>query len=142
MKTHATFGLGLIAGAAMLLSIPAMAHGGVQWSVTVGGPGPYYQRPPQVIYPPQYPVYVQPPPVVVYPQQPFAYGPPPAVYSVPPGTYLNPPPVIEYRWQSSPPSHREREWRERQEWRERHGRVDHYGGNPYNGQQWGHQYRR
>lgn len=136
MKTHVAFGIGLIAAAAMLPSTSAMANGGVQWSVTVGGGGPYsYYQQPQAVYPPQYPVYVQPPPVVVYPQQPFAYGPPPSVYSVPPGTYLNPPPIIEYRWQPQP-AYREREWRER------HGRSDQYGGHPHNGQQWGHQDRR
>lgn len=40
-------------------------HGGVNWSVNVGVPGPVYYGPP-VVYQPQ-PVYVQPRPVYVQP---------------------------------------------------------------------------
>ena len=59
---------GLIIGTALLGASPAMAHGRVDWSVSIGGPV-YYPGP--VVYAPA-PVYYAPPPVV--------YAPPPAIY--------------------------------------------------------------
>ncbi|RJG05035.1 hypothetical protein D3870_02495 [Noviherbaspirillum cavernae] len=74
-----------IAFVMLACAAPAMAHGSVQWSVTVGTPG-YYGPPPAVVYPP---------PAVVYPQSsPFYYGTPPSAFYPPPPIYVQPPAVI------------------------------------------------
>lgn len=66
----------LLAGASLVCSTQASAHGRVQWSVTVGTP-----------------TYVQPG-VVVYPQPNYIYGPPPSAFAPPPQViYVQPPPV-------------------------------------------------
>ncbi|HEY8100885.1 MAG TPA: hypothetical protein VIF82_09020 [Burkholderiaceae bacterium] len=96
---------GLIAGTALMLcSSSAMAHGGVDWSVSIGVP----------LY--------APPPVV--------YSAPPVVYEEPVPVYRAPP-VVEYRPQPYYPAYgyrdpywRQREWREH-EWREHHRHHDH-----------------
>jgi hypothetical protein len=86
-------------GAALLIcSSSAMAHGNVDWSISIGAPA-YY-----------------PPPVV--------YSPPPAVYVQPQRIY-QPAPVVEYRavpyYGYERYGYRERYWREH-EWREHHHR--------------------
>jgi hypothetical protein len=76
MKTHIV--AALLAGASILTSMPAHAHGGVNWSVTVGGGG-------------YYPVYPSAG-VVVGPQSPYIYGAPPAAFAPPP-VYVQPAPI-------------------------------------------------
>lgn len=66
----------LLAGVSLISSMPASAHGRVQWSVTVGTPA-----------------YVQPG-VVVWPQPQYIYGPPPSAFAPPPQViYVQPQPV-------------------------------------------------
>jgi hypothetical protein len=66
----------LVAGAAFLVSGPAMAGGNVNWSVNVGVP--LYSPP--VVWAPQ-PVYAAPPPVYA-PPQPVYFQPQPAYQPV------------------------------------------------------------
>ncbi|HTD03969.1 hypothetical protein [Undibacterium sp.] len=83
MRNYITLAVaGLITSTALLGASPAMAHGRVDWSVSIGAP--IYYGPPVVYAPP--PVYYAPPPVVyapppaVYINGPVVYGPPGYVY--------------------------------------------------------------
>lgn len=78
MKTHLAVAAALIAGASLFGSLPAHAHGNVQWSVTIGTPS----------YPP--------PGVVVWPQSQYIYGAPPAAFAPPPVIYVQPAPVYRF----------------------------------------------
>jgi len=96
-------GLALSAGL-MLFTLPAMAHGQVDWSIGigVGGPSVVYQQPP-----------------VVYTQPSVVYEQPAVVYE----RVYEQVPVVRYR--ESHDWRRERAWREHErrehEWREHHG---------------------
>lgn len=77
--------------ALLATSAPAQAHGGVQWSVTVGSPGYYYQQPPGVTVWPQSNYIYGAPPSAFVPPPPIVYvSPPVPVYSYPPPVYVNP----------------------------------------------------
>ncbi len=76
MNTRFAAACALIA-ALSVCSLPAQAHGGVRWSVTIGSPG-----------------YYVPPGVVMVPQTQYSYGAPPSVYSAPPP--ILPPPAVVY----------------------------------------------
>jgi hypothetical protein len=146
MNRHLVLGASLVAGAAMLLyAAPAIAHGSVQWSVTVGTPQ-YYSPPPAVVY--------APPPVVVYSQPQFIYGAPPSVYAPPAGTYIQPPQVYQQTWQveqyRQPYAYHDRSWRERDdrheryeqhEWREQR-REWRGSGDQRDGRHWGNREQR
>lgn len=114
-----------------LLAAPAIANGGVRWSVTVGTPGYYYYAPPP------------PPPVVIYPQSQFIYGAPPSVYSPPPAIYVQPPPVIPVYPQRGWENHHHGNFHQHREPPQWHGRGPSYGGqqHPRNGamgvERWG-----
>lgn len=108
----------VLAGTSFLTSAPSMAHGNVQWSVTVGSPG-----------------YVQSPGVTVWPQPQYIYGPPPSAFAPPPVIYVQPapvyrvyPPPVQYVDPYSRPHHRH-EYRDRDRyddgWRHRDERYDH-----------------
>jgi hypothetical protein len=108
MNKYSVIAAGIIAGAATCISAPAIAHGGVGWSVTIESqPQPYY--------------YSAPPPVF-YPQSPYPYGPPPSGFAPPP-------PVYRYAPPPSPPAYQYRyEYQERwpgQQYRDPHGHRDH-----------------
>lgn len=83
MKKFLTATAGLMAGTALMLcSSSVMAHGRVDWSVTIGAPiyyaPPTFYAPPPVVYEEPAPVYQVPAPVVGYQPQPYytypAYG--------------------------------------------------------------------
>jgi hypothetical protein len=106
MNKYAAVVAGIIAAAFAGFSAPAIAHGGVDWSVTVHGQ-------------PQPPIYYQaPPPAVYYPQSPYVYGPPPSAFQ-------SPPPIYQYReqhdqWQGQ--QYRDDRGQRSDGWREREGR--------------------
>ena len=79
MSRIVRFGIGL--AAAGLLAGAAQAHGGVNWSLSIGVPGfgvyapaPVY-APPVVVAPPAYSYYYAPPPVYYAPS--YGYAPAP-----------------------------------------------------------------
>jgi hypothetical protein len=97
---------GVMAGATLMLcSTSAMAHGQVDWSVSIGVPA---YAPPPVVYAAPPVVYEEPAPVVRYRPQPY--------YVYPAYGYRDP------YWRRR--AWREHEWREheRREHEERHGR--------------------
>jgi hypothetical protein len=104
MNKYSVIAAGVIAGAAVFICAPAVAHdGGGGWSVTIESqPQPYQLQP----------YYYPAPPPVFYPQSPYVYGPPPSAF---------PPPADQQQWPSQQyrdpyadqsPSWRERERRE------------------------------
>lgn len=97
---------GLMAGTVLMLcSSSAMAHGGVNWSVSVGVP-----------------LYAPPP--VVYAQPPVVYEEPVRVYQPAPVVRYSPQPYYAYpSYGYRDPYWRRHEWREH-EWRE-HERHEH-----------------
>ena len=115
MKTCLAFATALIAGASALVSLSAHAHGGVQWSVTVGSPG--------------YPGYFYTPPgVVVWPQSQYIYGAPPAAFAPPPVIYVQPParaypPPVLYVDPYNGPRYPLRDYRDQRR-HDRHDRPD------------------
>jgi hypothetical protein len=146
MNRHLILGASFVAGAALLLcAAPAIAHGNVQWSVTVGTPqyySPHYSPQPTVVYPA---------PVVVYPQSQFTYGAPPSVYAPPAGAYIQPPQVYpQQTWQveqyRQPHAYHDRSWRERDDRRERYERQErrerYESGDRRDGRHWGNREQR
>lgn len=118
MNRHLAVAAALV-GASLMYSAPSMAHGNVQWSVSVGSSG-----------------YVQPPGVVVWPQPQYIYGAPPSAFAPPPAViYVQPapvyrvyPPPVQYV-DPYPRSHHHyrHEYRDRYDdgWRDRDERYDH-----------------
>ncbi|HYD96289.1 MAG TPA: hypothetical protein VEC01_13250 [Noviherbaspirillum sp.] len=106
MNTHLAIAAGLVAGL-LATAMPAQAHGGVQWSVTVNSPGYYYVPPPQG--------------VVVWPQSQYIYGAPPSAFAQPPTVvYVQPRPVypppvlyVDPYARPYPHEHRYRGWDDR-----------------------------
>ena len=110
MKSRIAIIAGLLAGAIVLFTAPAMAGGDVRWSVNIGTP----------VYP-AYPVA----PAVVYAQPPVVYAPPPVVYTPPPRVVYAPQPyyqpgvaVVEYdRYYHRDHDHHDRGWhRHHRDW--------------------------
>lgn len=105
---------------------PALAHGTIDWSVTIGTPN-YYSPPPVVIYPQSQYIYGAPPSVT--------YVPPPVIYAPsyvqPPVFYQEGPPIVRYGQPYPYDNHA---------WREHHGRNHHQYNDYGNGQRpnWGY----
>ncbi len=84
--------------AAALTSLPALAGGGVGWSLSIGGGSPYY--PPPAYYPPppynNYSNYYSPP---------IIYGSSVEIYEAPPSVIIYGRPSPSY-WRGPPPGYR------------------------------------
>jgi hypothetical protein len=78
MRTILAAGLGVLVGIAAAPGAIAANHGGVNWSVNIGVPGPVAYSPP-IVYQPR-PVYIQPQPVYVQPR-PIYVQPAPVYYT-------------------------------------------------------------
>lgn len=127
MKKHTAIVFGLIVGLSVVCSTAAQAHGGVQWSVTVGNPG----------YVSSY-TYTPPPRVVVSPQPQYIYGAPPSAFAQPPQViyvypqHVYPPPTYHV----TPPARlnvypNDRRWdhhhgHRRHDWHDGYRRWDHH----------------